>query len=40
MRKQRHPGYTNCPVEAALDLIGGKWKADYFVSDFGGNAAI
>jgi DNA-binding HxlR family transcriptional regulator len=27
MRKQRHPGYTNCPVEAALDLIGGKWKA-------------
>jgi len=27
MRKQRHQGYTNCPVEAALDLIGGKWKA-------------
>jgi DNA-binding HxlR family transcriptional regulator len=27
MRKQRHPSYTNCPVEAALDLIGGKWKA-------------
>ena len=27
MRKQRHPAYTNCPVEAALDLIGGKWKA-------------
>lgn len=27
MRKQRHPGYTNCPVEAALDLIGGKWKS-------------
>jgi DNA-binding HxlR family transcriptional regulator len=27
MRKQRHPGYTNCPVEAALDLFGGKWKA-------------
>lgn len=27
MRKQRHPSYTNCPVEAALDLIGGKWKS-------------
>jgi DNA-binding HxlR family transcriptional regulator len=27
MRKQRHPGYTHCPVEAALDLIGGKWKS-------------
>jgi len=27
MRKQRHPGYTNCPVEAALDLIGAKWKS-------------
>lgn len=27
MRKQRHEIYTNCPVEAALDLIGGKWKA-------------
>jgi DNA-binding HxlR family transcriptional regulator len=27
MRKQRHLGYTNCPVEAALDLIGGKWKS-------------
>ena len=26
-RKQRHPGYGQCPVEAALDLIGGKWKA-------------
>ena len=27
MRKQRHDAYTHCPVEAALDLIGGKWKA-------------
>jgi len=26
-RKQRHKNYTNCPVEAALDSIGGKWKA-------------
>lgn len=26
MRKQRHDDYTNCPVEAALDMIGGKWK--------------
>lgn len=27
MRKQRHDSYFHCPVEAALDLIGGKWKA-------------
>lgn len=27
MRKQRHQGYTQCPVEAALDIIGGKWKS-------------
>ncbi len=27
MRKQRHLAYTNCPVEAALDIIGGKWKS-------------
>lgn len=27
MRKQRHISYVNCPVEAALDIIGGKWKA-------------
>ncbi len=27
MRKQRHNRYTNCPVEAALDIIGGKWKS-------------
>lgn len=26
-RKQRHQNYTDCPVEAALDSIGGKWKA-------------
>lgn len=26
-RKQRHIDYENCPVEAALDVIGGKWKA-------------
>jgi len=27
MRKQRHLDYANCPVEAAFDVIGGKWKA-------------
>ena len=27
MRKQRHLSYTNCPVEAGLDIIGGKWKS-------------
>ena len=27
MRKQRHTTYTNCPVEAALEIIGGKWKS-------------
>jgi DNA-binding HxlR family transcriptional regulator len=26
-RKQRHQSYAKCPVEAGLDLIGGKWKA-------------
>ncbi|MGF1501633.1 MAG: winged helix-turn-helix transcriptional regulator [Paracoccaceae bacterium] len=25
-RKQRHRDYVDCPIEAALDLIGGKWK--------------
>jgi DNA-binding HxlR family transcriptional regulator len=25
-RKQRHAQYTECPVEATLDVIGGKWK--------------
>ncbi|MBY0371119.1 helix-turn-helix transcriptional regulator [bacterium] len=25
-RKQKHLDYENCPIEAALDLIGGKWK--------------
>jgi DNA-binding HxlR family transcriptional regulator len=27
MRKQKHKGYADCPVEAALDVIGGKWKS-------------
>ncbi len=27
MRKQRHTEYENCPIEAALDVIGGKWKS-------------
>lgn len=27
MRKQRHKIYTNCPVEACMDIIGGKWKS-------------
>ena len=27
MRKQRHKAYTHCPVEAGLDIIGGKWKS-------------
>lgn len=26
MRKQRHEIYAQCPVEATLDMIGGKWK--------------
>jgi DNA-binding HxlR family transcriptional regulator len=26
MRKQRHKIYERCPVEATLDIIGGKWK--------------
>lgn len=26
MRKQRHAAYVECPVEATLDVIGGKWK--------------
>ena len=26
MRKQRHAAYAKCPVEATLDVIGGKWK--------------
>lgn len=26
MRKQRHDLYIECPVEATLDVIGGKWK--------------
>ena len=25
-RKQRHAQYVECPVEATLDVIGGKWK--------------
>ena len=25
-RKQRHAKYVECPVEATLDVIGGKWK--------------
>ncbi len=25
-RKQKHIDYENCPIEAALDVIGGKWK--------------
>ncbi|MBI5817111.1 MAG: helix-turn-helix transcriptional regulator [Candidatus Yonathbacteria bacterium] len=27
MRKQRHKSYTNCPIEACMDIIGGKWKS-------------
>lgn len=27
MRKQRHTEYENCPIEAALDVLGGKWKS-------------
>ncbi len=26
MRKQRHEQYTECPIEGAMDIIGGKWK--------------
>lgn len=25
-RKQKHIDYENCPIEASLDMIGGKWK--------------
>ncbi len=25
-RKQKHYNYENCPIEATLDIIGGKWK--------------
>jgi len=31
VRKQRHRSYTECPVEAALDVIGGKWKVAILV---------
>lgn len=27
MRKQRHEAYACCPLEAALDVMGSKWKA-------------
>lgn len=27
MAKKRHENYDDCPVEAALGLIGGKWKS-------------
>jgi DNA-binding HxlR family transcriptional regulator len=26
MRKQKHSNYKQCPIEATLDVIGGKWK--------------
>jgi DNA-binding HxlR family transcriptional regulator len=26
MRKQRHMDYDECPIEGAMDIIGGKWK--------------
>jgi DNA-binding HxlR family transcriptional regulator len=26
MAKNRHTNYENCPIEAALEFIGGKWK--------------
>lgn len=26
MRKQRHLEYDECPIEGAMDIIGGKWK--------------
>jgi len=26
MRKQRHEEYDECPIEAVMDIIGGKWK--------------
>lgn len=26
MRKQRHEEYGECPIEGAMDIIGGKWK--------------
>jgi len=27
MSKKRHENYEDCPVEAAVELIGGKWKS-------------
>lgn len=27
MRKQKHKTYSDCPIEASMDFIGGKWKA-------------
>jgi DNA-binding HxlR family transcriptional regulator len=26
-RKQKHAEYIECPVEATMDIMGGKWKA-------------
>ncbi|MEO5806385.1 MAG: helix-turn-helix domain-containing protein [Devosia sp.] len=36
MRKQRHQVYGNCPVEAALDIVSGKWKAVLIFHILGG----
>ena len=36
MRKQRHETYVCCPVEAALDFIGGKWKVAVIFQLMGG----
>lgn len=27
MAKKRHENYDDCPVETALEIIGGKWKS-------------
>lgn len=31
MRKQRHTAYSNCSIEATLDVISGKWKGGILV---------
>lgn len=36
MRKQRHEDYGECPIEGAMDIIGGKWKGSILYRLSGG----